>query len=141
MNTYCLGRLKRAIASRQSASSSLARASPDDIGDNDLAPFTVGSPDDGSLAHARVLEQDLLDAGERPPGGGKPCGPARMRALGSILFRQRGDGHGAFALAVNLRKPRPETVERAQGILDIHGRAARNDGADVLRIAVATCVN
>ena len=59
-----------------------------------------------------------------------------MRAVGDILLGQQRDGHRAFALAVNLREPRPEPVERAQRVLDVHRRAAPHDGADVLRVAV-----
>src|SRR6266542_6956084 len=64
------------------------------------------------------------------------CVPARVIAVRDVLFRQRSDRHRALALPVDLNKPRAETVERAQRILDIHGRAAPDDGANVLRVAV-----
>ncbi len=55
-----------------------------------------------------------------------------MIARGDVLLRQRGDGHWRFALAVNLREPRPEAIERDQRVLDIHRRAAPNERADIV---------
>ena len=52
-------------------------------------------------------------------------------------FDSVGDRHRAFALAVDLREPRPEAVERLQRVLDIHRRAALDDGADVVGSDIA----
>ena len=51
-------------------------------------------------------------------------------------FRQRGDGHRRLALAVDLRQPRAEAVERGQRVLDIHRRAAPDQRADVLGVEI-----
>jgi hypothetical protein len=81
-----------------------------------------------------VVTRDLhLQTGIGPPRREQPLAPARMLARRNILFRQVGDGHRAFALPVDLREPRSKTVERAQRILEIHRRAAPDDGADILR--------
>ena len=84
-----------------------------------------------------AIHDGHLDAGIRAASGGESCLPARMIAVRDVLFRERSDRHRALALPVDLNKPRAETVERAQRILDIHGRAAPDDGANVLRVAVA----
>ena len=46
------------------------------------------------------------------------------------------DGHGRFALAVDLRQPRPEAVERGERVLDIHRRAAPDQRADIAGVAI-----
>ena len=43
---------------------------------------------------------------------------------------------GALALAVDLRQPRAEAVERRQRVLDIHRRAAPDQGADVVGVGI-----
>ena len=59
-----------------------------------------------------------------------------MSAVGDVLLRQSGDGHGRFALPVNLRQTRAEAIERGERILDIHGRAAPDQRADVVGIHI-----
>jgi hypothetical protein len=56
-------------------------------------------------------------------------------AAGDVGLGQHRDGHRAFALPVDLREPRAEPVERLHRILDIHRRAAIDDGADVVALA------
>src|SRR5436190_95846 len=79
-----------------------------------------------------------LKARIRAPRRSEPFEPARMIAIRDILPRQHRDGHRAFALPVDLREPRPETVERLQRILDIHRRAAPHDSAQVVRLRAAS---
>src|SRR5262249_14453134 len=44
---------------------------------------------------------------------------------------------GVARLAISRAEPRPETIRRAQRILDIHRRAAPDDRSNVVWIAVA----
>ena len=71
-----------------------------------------------------------------------PAEPSRSSQRGCSrsamsCLRQRRDRHRAFALAVDLRQPRPEAVERLERILDIHRRAAPDDRAQIGRIGAA----
>jgi hypothetical protein len=93
--------------------------------------------------HGAVLavRRDHLDAGERPARGGEPRLPARMIAVGDVLFGERGDRHRALALAVDLREPRTEAVERLQRILDVHRRPAPDQGADVAGVTAVIGVD
>src|SRR5262245_14899260 len=54
-----------------------------DIGHDDLAPFAVGSSDDGDLAHPRVPEQHLLDLARIDVGAA-----GDDDVLGAVLERQ-----------------------------------------------------
>ena len=82
-----------------------------------------------------VRDHDL-DAGKGAAGGSEPLRPARAIAVGNVLFRQSGDRHRAFALAVDLRKPRAEPLDRIDRIGDVHRRAAPHDRPDILGIAL-----
>ena len=82
-----------------------------------------------------------FEAAEGPAGGAQPFGPARMIAVGDLLFRQSGDGHRAFALAVDLRETRAEAVDGGARIGDIHRRAAPDDGFDAVGIALRVAFN
>ena len=57
-----------------------------------------------------------------------------MIAVGDVLLRQGRDGHRRLALAVDLRQPRAETVERGERVLDIHRRAAPDQSTDVVGV-------
>src|SRR5262249_59407581 len=103
---------------------------------------TVAAPGDlaglsGRQGAVVAIRHDHLDTGKRTSGGGEPRLPARMAAFADVLLRERGNGHRALALAINLGEPRPETIKRAQRILDIHRRAAPDDRPNVVWIAVA----
>src|SRR5262249_52451199 len=59
------------------------RCVADDVGNDNLPPFVVRAADDGDLAHARVLEQYLLDLARIDVGAA-----ADDDVLGSVLERQ-----------------------------------------------------
>src|SRR3954471_556750 len=82
-----------------------------------------------------------LKARIRPAGRAEPFEPARMLAISNVLLRQRGDGHRAFALPVDLREPRAKSIEGFQRILDIHRRATPHDRAQVRRIGTAAKID
>src|SRR3954462_4377307 len=71
------------------------------------------------------------------PRRAEPFEPARMFAVRDVLSGQHRDCHRTFALPVDLRKPRPEAVERMKRILHIHRRATPHDGAQVVRLRAA----
>ena len=73
-----------------------------------------------------------LDAGLRlADRRGQPL-PVRVRAVGDQLARQRGDGHRAFALAVDLDQPRAEGGQRLLQVGQVHRRTAVDDRLDAL---------
>src|SRR5580692_9014516 len=82
-----------------------------------------------------------FEPAEGPAGGAQPLGPAWMTAVGNLLLRQSGNGHRAFALAVDLREARAEAVDGGARVGDIHGRAAPDDGLDMIGIALRVAFN
>ena len=88
-----------------------------------------------------AIRHDHLDTSKRPAGGGEPRLPTRMGALADVLLGEGGNGHRAFALAINLGQPRSETIECVQRILDIHRRAAPDDRSNIGRVALAARLN
>ena len=65
---------------------------------------------------------------------GDALGPARVRRVGQVLARQRGDGHGAFALAIDLHELLAHGVDGAAQVVHIHGTAAVDDGLEAVHI-------
>ena len=80
-----------------------------------------------------VVEDLDFHAAARETAGGK----ALDRILAVKLLGQPGNGHGGFPLPVELVEARPEQVDRAQRIGDIHRRAAIDEGLQVARRARA----
>src|SRR5205823_1697512 len=70
----------------------------------------------------------------RTPDRAKPFTPTWVRTVGDIGTRERGDGHRAFTLAVDLHKARPHDGDRRFDIRDVHGTAAIDDRANAVAI-------
>src|SRR5437667_96083 len=74
---------------------------------------------------ALLVDHAHLDAGVGDAGRGEPLFPARMALGGVHLAAEMGDGHRAFALAVELAER--AIAQRGHGMLevaDIHRRTA-----------------
>ena len=89
------------------------------------------------LAHGqfgtRLVANPHLDHGLCVAHRGQAFTPAWVVGVQHIALGQDADGHGAFALTVNLRKVGPDDLQSLFDVRQIHGAAAINDGGQALR--------
>lgn len=72
------------------------------------------------------------------PHTAQPRVPAWVGGVGQHAAGQGGDGHGRFALAINLDKPLPHHLQRPAHVGRVHGASAVNQGFEP--IGAVACV-
>ena len=73
-----------------------------------------------------------LHAGLRRADRPEPCIVAAHHGIGQHCARHGRDRHGRFTLAVDLREPRTQRLERGLAVLDVHGTPAKDDAFEVI---------